>query len=103
MNLTKEHLWRKPEQTESDILTFNKTQKELDKIKIVNCYNKLDLAKAVFKYYNTIEKVAIKYNRKFVFIGHIKIQPQTFGTFKQQQTYLQIEINKFTNELLTKN
>ena len=72
-----------------------------DKTKLISCSYKLELAKVIYKYYNTNKKIAIQYNRKVIFNGVINFELQTGGTYAQQNSYLQIRINKFINQLLT--
>jgi len=77
-------------------------ESKADKTKLIKCSYKLDLAKVIYKYYNTNKKIAIQYNRKIIYNGVINFQLQTAGTYQQQNSYLQITINKFINQLLTK-
>ena len=80
----------------------NQGKPQADKTKLINCSYKLDLAKAIYKYYNTGEKVALQFNRQILYIGAINFELQTGGTYQQQNSYLQITLNKFLNKLLTK-
>jgi len=102
MNLTNYKI--KPSYTSGNLEIIKLSNKDkADKTKLIKCSYKLDIAKVIYKYYNTNKKIAIQYNRKVIFNGFINFQLQTAGTYQQQNTYLQITINKFINKLLTKN
>ena len=79
----------------------NEGKAKADKTKLISCAYKLDLAKAIYKYYNTGEKIAIQFNRQILHVGSIDFELQTGGTYAQQNSYLQITINNFINKLLT--
>jgi hypothetical protein len=80
----------------------NQGKAEADKTRLISCNDKLELAKVIYKYYNTGKKIAIQFNRQILYIGAINFELQTAGTYAQQNTYLQITLNKFLNKLLTK-
>ena len=103
MNLTNYKI--KPSYTSGNleiIKLSNEGKPKADKTKLIECNYKLDIAKVIYKYYNTNKKIAIQYNRKVIFNGVINFQLQTGGTYQQQNTYLQITLNKFLNKLLIK-
>tara|TARA_R110002096_G_scaffold425490_1_gene634143 strand:- start:596 stop:928 length:333 start_codon:yes stop_codon:yes gene_type:complete len=104
MNLTNYKI--KPNYTSGNlelIKISNEGKEKADKTKLISCTYKLDLAKAIYKYYNTGVKVALQFNRKIIYIGAINFELQTAGTYAQKNSYLQITLNKFLNKLLTKN
>ena len=103
MNLTNYKI--KPNYTNGNlelIKLSNEGKVEADKTKLISCSYKLDLAKAIYKYYNTGVKVALQFNRQILYIGIINFELQTGGTYAQQNSYLQITLNNFLNKLLTK-
>ena len=73
-----------------------------DKTKIIEAAFPYDVYTIVMRYYNTNKKVAIRYNRKFIYNGVINFELQTAGTFTQIQTFLNMKAQEFTNKLLTK-
>tara|TARA_R100000541_G_scaffold42454_3_gene49781 strand:- start:84 stop:413 length:330 start_codon:yes stop_codon:yes gene_type:complete len=108
MNLIEKAFLKATEQEEQKRINLKKkypkwtfVKAKPNKTKLIKCKYKLDLAKSIYKYYNTGEKIAIQYNRKLIYNGIINFELQTGGTYAQQNSYLQITINKFVNQLLT--
>ena len=73
----------------------NKGKPQADKTILINCKNLLDVSKVVYKYYNTSQSVAIQLNRKILFVGVINFELQKYGTYGQQNSYLQNTIINF--------
>ncbi len=73
----------------------NKGKAQADKTILINCKNLLEVSKVVYKYYNTSQSVAIQLNRKILFVGVINFELQKYGTYGQQNSYLQNTIINF--------